>query len=284
MTDASVYCTLVILIVLLFFLSIQPGELRPKARRQPDFSGAQEARYDADLEQRLRRFRQKTGYAIKIVKIAEERDQNLGAIASEQFNLQQVYRGSNGTIFVLVNRTDGRVAIKTSDNLRSRFSQPEIEAKITRILRGESSESVMTERVVHAILERLNFWFYVLDPPTSLFLFVRLPTAEMILLVFAPFFGLITGISSIAFTPLGNLRWWGRFAACGCLAFCVVAVFAFAVRQPGGIYPGIFFYALGIGFAVSGIVGALKQFWIDETFRGRKPDGWWNGPVHFRYG
>ena len=209
----------------------------------------------------------------------------MGVLAAEQLSLlQKDYPESKGSVVVVVLTTGDGSAIEMSETLRDRFPKQEGERKITAILRGRSSQTLTTERIVHVILEHLNLWFYVLDPSKSSMFLVRFPTAEMVLLVFAPLLGLLTGISSVAFTPVRRLPGWSRVWVCGVIGVCVLMVFVFIVRQPGGIYPGMFWYALGMGFIVSGMIGLLKQFWLYETFKGRQSGGWWNGPVHFRNG
>ena len=281
----GVYCTLVALVAVLFFLTTQQDRSResPTAVRHATEPSriVTVSEYFTDLEHRLARFRQKTGYAIKLVEVYGVAAQNMDVVATEQFDqLQREHPESKAIVVVVVDITGGGAAIKTSENLRDRFPNADVEKKIMAMLQGRS-QIRNTEQVVHLILEHLNLWFYVLEPSKTSMYLVRYPTAEMILLVFAPIFGMLTGISSIAFTRLRYLRPGSRFWVCGVIGVCVVMVFVIIVRQPGGIYPGMFGYALGIGFLVSGIVGLLKRFWLYETFKGRQSGGWWSGPVHF---
>ena len=285
--DLGAYFTLVTLVSLLFFLTTQDHRLTGSAsvvlhttEARRIFTGKE---YFTDLEQRLSRFRQKTGYAIKLVELYGVAPQNMRVVATERFEQHQKdHPGSKGIVVVVFGTAGGGAAIKTSESLRARFPK-DVEANISTILQ-RSPQTYVAEQIVHVILEHLDLWFYVLEPSKVSMFLVRYPTAEMILLVFAPVLGLLTGISSTAFTPVRYLRQWSRFWACGIVGICVAIVFAFIVRQPGGIYPGMFGYALGMGFIVSGMVGLLKKFWLYETFKGRQPGGWWNGPVHFHYG
>jgi hypothetical protein len=286
--DVGAYCTLVALVSLLFFLTTQDHRLRELSsavRYTTEVSRTfTVSEYFSDLEQRLLRFRQKTGYTIKLVDVYGVAPQDMDIIATEQFDLlQKDDPKSKGIVVAIISTAEGRAAIKASEHLRARFPKSNVERKITSILQGRS-QTFTIEQIVHVIMEHLNLWFYVLDPSKISMFLVRYPTAEMILLVFAPVLGLLTGISSSAFTPVRYFRQWSRFWACGIVGICVAIVFAFIVRQPGGIYPGMFGYALGMGFIVSGIVGLLKKFWLYETFKGRQSGGWWNGPVHFHYG
>jgi hypothetical protein len=285
--DVGAYCTLLALVSLLFFLTTQEHQLPGSASAVHTTKSSHiftENDYFTELERRLTRFRQRTGYVIKLVQAHGVAPQDMSVVATKQFNLLQKHDPeSKGIIVVVVDRVGGGAAVTTSEPLRARFPKPEIEGKITAMLQRRAQTDT-PEEIVHVILEHLNLWFYVLDPSNTSRFLVRYPTAEMILLVFAPVLGLLTGISSIAFTPVRYLRQWSRFWVCGVVGVCVAFVFAWIVRQPGGIYPGMFGYALGMGFIVSGMVGLLKKYWLYETFKGRQSGGWWNGPVHFRYG
>jgi hypothetical protein len=285
--DVGAYCTLVAIVSLLFFLTTKEHQLRGSASAVRHTTESRHIFTENDyteLEQRLARFRQRTGYVIKLVEAHGVSPQNMSVVATEQFEqLQKEHPESKGIVVAIISTATDGAAVKTSETLRARFPRQDVERKITVILQRRS-HTFMTEKIVHVLLEHLDLWFYVLDPSKNSIFLVRYPTAEMILLVFAPVLALLTGISAIAFTPIRYLRRWSSFWVCGVLGICVAIVFAFIVRQPGGIYPGIFGYALGMGFIVSGMVGLLKNFWLYETFKGRQSGGWWNGPVHFRYG
>ena len=287
--NIGAYCTLAVLVSLLFFLTTQDYRLRGSASAIFDSTEARRTptrnEYVIDLEGRLSRFRQKTGYVIKLVELYGVARQDMSVVATQRFEqLQKAHPESKGIVVAIIGAATDGAAVRTSDALRARFPEQAIEKQIARILQRRPQTFASSEQIVHVILEHLDLWFYVLDPSkTSMFL-VRHPIAEMILFVFAPVLALLTGISAIAFMPIRHFRRWSRFWVCGILGVCVAIVFAFIVRQPGGIYPGMFGYALGTGFAVSGIVGLMKNFWLYETFKGRQSGGWWNGPVHFRNG
>src|SRR5262245_5709891 len=208
--DVGAYCTLVALVSLLFFLTTQDHRLRGSASAVLDTAAARRTssvkEYFADLEQRLARFRQRTGYVIKLLYgIAP---QNMNAAATEQFErLQKEHPESKGIVVAVVSTATGGAVVKTSETLRSRFPKPEIEEKIAAMLQRPTQMDT-PEEIVHVILEHLNLWFYVLDPSRTRTFLVRSPTAEMILFVFAPVLALLTGISAIAFTPIRYLQRW----------------------------------------------------------------------------
>ena len=142
-------------------------------------------------------------------------------IATEQFDLlQKDDPKSKGIVVAIIGTAEGGAAIKTSENLRARFPKSNVERKITAILQGRS-QIFTIEQIVHVIMEHLNLWFYVLDPSKTSTFLVRYPTAEMVLLVFAPVLGLLTGISLTAFTPIRCLRQWSRFWGCGIIGVSV---------------------------------------------------------------
>jgi hypothetical protein len=91
----------------------------------------------------------------------------------------------------------------------------------------------------------------------------------------------MTGLVLMAFTSAGRLPWLARFFVSGYLGCSILAVLAFLIRQPGGIGPAAFYYGLGMSFAAAATVGALRHLWFAASFKGRKSDGWWAGPVHF---
>jgi len=129
------------------------------------------------------------------------------------------------------------------------------------------------ERRVEALLEILDPWFHVLDPPAAKMgpMFARTPIAETILFPLAPFLGLMVGALLMALTSAGQLGTSGRFLVSG-FAGCFVAVAAaFVVRQPGGVVPGTLYYSAALGFIISGLIGVLRPFWFDYKVRGTKP-------------
>ena len=154
---------------------------------------------------------------------------------------KKTIRKSKGIVVAIIGTAEGGAAIKTNENLRARFPKSNVERKITAILQGRS-QIFTIEQIVHVIMEHLNLWFYVLDPSKTSTFLVRYPTAEMVLLVFAPVLGLLTGISLTAFTPIRCLRQWSRFWGCGIIGDSVAMVFTFIVRQPEGIYSGMIGY------------------------------------------
>ncbi len=280
-----------IFLALVLPLLLDPARVRsfnlpPLSMKVNDLAAVLNPIYSADLDWRLARFAEKTGYAIYIVVMDGDYRESLLSIGTEAFELNQLAdKGSAGTVLLLIATQDARVAIATSKNLHRMFSRFQVERNIENILQQNAKQPEMAvECALDAILNRIDRWFYVLDPPSPAFgssLLVRSPMAEMILLPAAPLLGLMTGLVLMAFTSAGTLPWLARFFVSGYLGCSIVVVMTFMIRQPGGILPGMFFYATAMGFTVSGTVGALKPFWFTDTFKGKKSDEWWAGPVHF---
>jgi uncharacterized membrane protein YgcG len=264
--------------------------LPPLSVKVNDFAYVLNPTYRTDLNWRLTRFAEKTGYAIHIVTMEGDYSENLLSIATELLESNQLEnRASAGTVLVIIAAQDAQAAIATSKNLRGTFSRFRTQRKIENMMREFAKEPEITvEYVVDAILSRIDRWFYVLDPPSpsiaSYFVLVRSPTAEIILLPTAPLLGLMTGLVLMAFTSAGRLPWLARFFVSGYLGCAIVIVVTFIIRQPGGILPGMFYYGAAMGFAVSGTVGALRPLWFSDTFRGKTSNKWWAGPVYFRRG
>jgi uncharacterized membrane protein YgcG len=238
--------------------------------------------YRTDLNRRLTRFAETTGYAIYVVTIEEGYSEQFPNIAREVFESNQLEaKGLAGTALLFICAQDGAVAVVTSKNLQKRLTNFPPRKYTANTLK---QPELAVETGLNAILNGIDRWFYVLDwpsPPFDSLAFVRSPTAEIILFATAPLFGLMTGLVLMAFTSAGTLPWLGRFFVSGYLGCCVVVVFTLLIRQPGGIVPGMFYYGASMGFAVSGTVGALRPFWFNDAFKGKKSHAWWVGPVHF---
>ena len=78
---------LVALLGLVLPLPAEPFDLPPLAMQVNDFAAVLKSSYSADLNRRLTRFHQKTGYAIYIVLMAGDYNQSLAGIAGEVFEL-----------------------------------------------------------------------------------------------------------------------------------------------------------------------------------------------------
>jgi hypothetical protein len=279
---------LLALLILMLPMRVEPHDLPPLTMKINDFASVLDPSYAADLNRRLIRFGDKTGYAIWIVLIADDYNQNLTGAVQELFELNQLEkRGSAGTVLLVIDTQNSQVAIATSRNLRSKFSGLQVKYQnMLQQYRGHREWNVEVESAVDAVLTRIDPWFYVLDPPsvysgTGIHI-IRSPTAEIILFPLAPLVGLMTGIVLMAFTSIGGLPVVPRFFVSGSLGCLVIAATSFLIRQRGGISPGILYYAAGIGFVVSAAVGALRPFWFTDKFKGRRAGE--PGPVYFRWG
>lgn len=275
------------LLILVFPLCAEPFDLPPLSMRVNDFAAMLNPSYQADLNRRLAVFDRETGYAIHIALMPGNYNQSLTDIARELFESNELEKSwSAGTVLLLIAAQNGRVGIATSASLLRKVSGSKNENVIQDILQQHKGRpEVAIEYVLHAVLELIDPWFYVLEPSAYLgagALFVRLPTAEIILLLSAPLLGLMTGIVIMAFTSAGGLPGGRRLLVSGCLGCLVVAATAFLIRQPGGILPGMIYFSAGIGFVVSGAVGALRPFWINDAFKGRKSGE--PGPLNFHWG
>lgn len=175
-----------------------------------DFSAALKPRYSEDLNRRLTRFDQKTGYGIYIVFIAGDQNQSLDALAGKMFELNELERrGSAGTVLLLIAPKNGQVAIATSKNLRGKIFGITSRKQHSEYAGASSDcDRIYFGKSVTQDLGPDKPWFYRLDPPSVYidFPFIRRPTAEKILFPLAPFLGVMTGIALMAFTSAGDLR------------------------------------------------------------------------------
>jgi uncharacterized membrane protein YgcG len=263
-------------------------DLAQLSMRITDLAAVLNPNYRADLDSRLTRLADKSGYAIHILLMPGDYEGSLVNIAAGQFDLKKLETSSSaGTVLVVIATRDSRVETTTSKNLRGKLSSSDLEREIqSTMLRHSKEPEQAIECIVNAVLVAIDPWFYVLpspgpNVPASL---VRFPTAEIILMPLAPFAGLMVGIILMAFTSAGNFPWLGRFFLSGYLACFIVVGIAFAIRQPGGILPGMLYYSAIMSFLVGGSVGALRTHWFADTFKGKTSDAWWGGPVHFRWG
>jgi uncharacterized membrane protein YgcG len=246
--------------------------------------------YAADLSDRLERYSKKTGYGIYIVVLRDNAELKTFAMrlfASDQLELLS----PAGTVALLVARQDKEARIATSENLNRKFLQPEsitaIEVELRRVgsRRNDETMEYAVEYSLEKIIQTVNPWFYVLDPPSGSAGNIFHPvTAEVVLFPLAPFSALMVGMILMALTPAGSLGSLARLILCSLAGSAIAITAAFLFRQPGGLVPGALFYAAAAGFTVSGVVGVLRPIWFADKFTGKRSDAWWSGPVHFHWG
>jgi|GEM_PF-3341357 uncharacterized membrane protein YgcG len=249
--------------------------------------------YAEDLNGRLRRYAEKTGYGIYIVMLRDKREvRDLMPRLFVAEKLDTIWPA--GAIVLVVAYENREARIATSENLNRKFAQAqtitEIEADLRRVASGNNwdrdynIESAVEESVIR-LNEALDPWFYVLEPTSTKGVWSHyriLP--EIILFLFVPFASFMTAMILMALTTAGSYDWFGRvivssFAGC---AVAIAAAFFFRLR--GGILPGAVVYSVLAGCIVGTVVGALKPFWFNDKFTGKKSDAWWSGPVHFYRG
>jgi TPM domain len=209
-----------------------PVELPRLSGMVNDFPSFLKVSYVEDLEVRLQRFNQKTGYAIVVVIISSGEDERISDLISQLFVRNGLEKwGSAGTVLVLITAKEGLVTVEPSQKVERKFSEP---AALQRIRHFRDSElryrENAVERRIEAVVEILDPWFYVFEG-------VRSPTAEIILFPLAPLLWFMGGLILMVFTPWGELRVFARFLLCGFLGCFVAVTTAFLVRQPGGIAP-----------------------------------------------
>ena len=278
LSDVTAISRIVVIALAVFFDCYSPHEassveLPRLSGMVNDFSSSLQVAYVKDLEVRLRRFNEKTGDAIIVVVIPSGEDEQISNFIAQIFvnnGLEQW--GLGGTVLVLITVQEGWVIAEPSQKVEKKFLKVEALNRINHFFPGEFQyREAAIERRVEAVLEILDPWFYVLDPPRDLNVFARSPTAEIILFPAAPLLGFMVGVILMAFTSAGKLRASGRFLVCGFLGCVVALATAFLVRQPGGIAPGMLYYSVGLSFAVSALIGGLRPYWFTDTARGRKP-------------
>ena len=252
--------------------------------RVTDFGKFLNTNYRQDLNLRLENFAKKTGQAIYIVLLDEKHNGSLDDLATTVFITNRLEStGLAGTVLLVISVGDNDVAIVTSDNLRKRFwgIEPFIHSSLVRA----KTRDLALEHSVQLILLVLDNWFYQFEAPSSPGLsLVRSPLAEIILLPTAPLIGLMTGIVLAALTSVGRLRWLWRGLVSGLIGSIVGLAIIFFVRQRGGIVPGMFYYGVVISGITSAAVAMLKRFWFADSYKGKKSDAWWSGPIRFYRG
>lgn len=248
--------------------------------------------YAEDLNRRLNRYAEEAGYGIYIIIL---RDQEEARYFMRRLflweKLDKVSRDGAVALVIAYRNREARIA--TSENLNHKFAQPQtitgIETELRRVGsrndwdRNYKIESAI-ESSVGGIIDTIDPWFYVLDGPSERVQYTRSAIAEVLLLPIVPFSALMAAICLMAFTRLGNLNFFARATTAGISASLLATAEAFLVRQRGGLSPGALIIAVFVAFIVGGAVGALKPFWFNDKFTGKKYDGWWSGPVHFYRG
>ncbi|MGE5305063.1 MAG: TPM domain-containing protein [Alphaproteobacteria bacterium] len=240
-----------------------------------DFSSSLQVAYVNDLDLRLRRFNEKTGYAIVVVIIQTGEDEQISELIKRLFIKNQLKRwGVDGTVLLLITAKEGWVIAEPSERLENKFLRPGAAEGVPYFYDDEFKHwDAAVERRVEAVIRILDPWFYVLDPPSTnpTLILAHAPTAEVILLPLVPLLGLMIGMALMAFTTVGYWSGYQRFLVSGLFGCSAALASAFVLRRPGGITPGMVYYSGALGFVVAGMVAALKPYWFYETVRGRKP-------------
>ncbi len=245
------------------------------SRMVNDFSSSLRVAYVNDLDLRLRRFNEKTGYAIVVVIIPTGEDKQISELIRQLFIKNQLKRRSvDGTVLLLITAKEGWVIAEPSEKVEKKFLRPGAVETVTYFYDDEFKHwDAGVERRVQAVIRILDPWFYVFDPPSTdpALILEHFQTAEVILFPLVPFLGLMIGIALMAFTGIGHWPGYERFIVCGFFGCSAALASAFILRQPGGIAPAMVSYSAVLGFVVPGMVAALKPYWFYETVRGRKP-------------
>lgn len=254
-------------------LEAHVGELPRLSRMVNDAASSLETAYAQELEGRLARFNEKTGYAIVAVVIPSGEDEDISGLIAQLFAHNKLEEwGSAGVVLVLITAQEGWVVAEPSQKIENKFLRPKALERIDHFSDTEmKSREYAVERRIEEVIRILDPWFYLLEPPSKGNLVSRSPTAEIIVFLLAPFLGFMTGVSCMAFTAVGKWRPFERAFVCGLLGCFVALGSAFLVRQPGGIVPGMVYYSASLGFILSALVAGLKPYWFTETVRGRKP-------------
>ena len=248
--------------------------------------------YAEDLNRRLNHYAEESGYGIYIIMLRDQAD--VSYFMQRLFVWEKLDKVSrDGTVALVIAYRNREARIATSENLNRKFAQPQTITDIETALRRVGSRNYWdrhyniesaVESSVGAIIDTIDPWFYVLESPSDSDRYAHSALAEVLLLPLVPFSALMAAICLMAFTRLGNLNVFARAVTAGISASLLSVVEAFLVRQRGGLLPGALIYAVVVGFVVGGVVGALKPFWFNDKFTGKKSDAWWSGPVHFYRG
>lgn len=251
-----------------------------------DSSGWTQQWYGEDLESRFADYARKTGVSVHIIVTNEESLENLAWAYFHANKMEK--RGANGTVVVVVSLQMRRIDVASSENFRAKFDNSRTQRSLDILARGDKKDfHYYIERLLHRILEIMDPWFYVLDPPGGQTVrgpsLAHSPIGEFIMFPLAPILGFALGVGLMAFTSAGGAGPWARAFACGWFGAVVSAAAAMlVVRQPGGLIPGMLYYSIGAAFVTGASVGALRNFWFPDHYRGRMPKE--PGPLYFRWG
>jgi uncharacterized membrane protein YgcG len=256
--------------------------------RVKDFTAVMNPSYTEELNWRLARYAEDSGYDIYIALVANQNE--FTALTAPLLRSRALEKSwSKGFVLLSISSFSRHTVILTSDNLRERFYHSRIIEEIEQIVEVvEKKYTTMdgaVEYAVEKIIDTIDPWFYVLPPPREFPRgFFHSETTEVILLGFAPLSAFMFAIALMAFTSAGGLGILKRLAICGVYGLIIAIAEAFLLRQPGGISPAGLYYSGIAGFTVAAAVGALKPFWFEDKFSGKKSDAWWSGPVLVHWG
>jgi hypothetical protein len=255
--------------------------------RVADLASVLNPSYGAELSWRLARYSEGSGYDIYIALI--ENQNEFKALAAPLLRSGALEKSwSKGFVLLSIGPYSRHATIVTSDNLRERFSHSGIINKIERRLRrvGEKHTSMewTVEFAVDSVIGTIDPWLYVLPPAQEFPWGFHSELAEIMLFPLAPLSALTLAIVLMAFTSTGRLGALNRTMASGSIGLLIAIAEAFLLRQSGGISPAGLYYSGIAGFTVAAAVGALKPFWFEDKFTGKRSDAWWSGPVHFHWG
>ncbi|HEY1265756.1 MAG TPA: TPM domain-containing protein [Candidatus Binatia bacterium] len=248
--------------------------------------------YAEDLNRRLNHYAEQTGYGIYIVLLRDQAD--VSYFMRRLFVWEKLDKVSpDGAVALVIAYRNREARIATSENLNRKFAQPDTITYVEKQLawvqnrqfwRDNFTIEEAVENSVGKIIETIDPWFYLLEPSSERGVYFHSILAEMILFPLAPFSALMSGIFLMAFSRVGDFGVLARSMIAGVSASLLAVAEACLLRQPGGILPAVLYYSMIAAFVVAALVGALKPFWFNDKFTGKKSDAWWSGPVHFYRG
>jgi hypothetical protein len=255
--------------------------------RIKDYTAALTRPYAEELNWRLARYAEDTGYDIYIALIDNQNE--FTALTAPLLRSRALEKSwSKGFVVLSIGTFSRHAAIATSDNLRERFSRSGIINHIERNLRRIGEKHRTTDRAieyaVNKIIDTIDPWFYVLPPSQQFPWGLHSESAEIGLFLLAPLSAWMLAMALMAFSSAGGLGAFNRAMLCGVCGLLLAIAEAFLLRRPGGISPGGLYYSAIAGFTVGAALGALKPFWFEDKFSGKKSDAWWSGPVLFHWG
>lgn len=239
-----------------------------------DFAGLLPRDYAADLDERLRRFDEKTDHKVLILTLTSLEGEDIKSFSRKLFTDWQLEEPSKVVVLTIV-KNEPKVQLESSPVLEQILNDPattrRVEGAVVSYLGGYKPE-VGVEYALESLVKRMNTGhslglpakqtaFWNVGGQALTIVAIVLPT------IFAFALGLFLGVSS----PIGRLPLYVRLVFSGGLASIVALGVGAIISAFDQLSSGLWMFIAMSGF-VFGALGSIKEFWSSGRITEKKKD------------